>query len=93
MPKRMAGDGEHLKINIQRLQTDRFAAVQRARQPCDRLRRRAKHLSIGTLGKQARYAALMIVVMMRDEDGIQRQTLPLKHFEHAISTAGIDHHR
>ena len=35
----------------------------------------------------------MIVVMMRDENEIERQTLPLKHFEHAISIAGIDYHR
>jgi SAM-dependent methyltransferase len=88
----MAGDGQNPEFDIQRIKANRFTPAQRLREACDRLRRRAEHLA-RVLRKQTRDTALMIGMVVRDQDGGQRQAFALKHLEHRACITGVDNHR
>ena len=87
----MPGYRKNPEFGLQRIKTNRFTTAQRLRKACDRLRRRAEHLA-RAMRKQARDTALMIGMVMRDQDGGQRQAFALKHVEHRARIAGVDNH-
>ena len=90
--KGMPGNGDYFELCAERFEPDRLAPAQGLSEGCDRLRHRTKDLS-RIVFQQTRHTALMIGMMVRDQDGRQRQPLALKKFKNGSRVARIDHNR
>ena len=92
VPRRMSRHWNHLKHSSQRRERHPLATAQAVREACDRLPRRTKHLDTG-MRQQVGNPALMVLMMMRHEDGLQRHPLTLERFQDRTCITGVDNNR
>jgi len=90
--RRMPGYRNHLENSPQRCKSHPLATAQGVRKACDRLPRRAEYIDTG-MAQQVGNPALMVLMMMRHEDGLQRQPLTLERFQDRTGITGVDNHR